>query len=57
MFIAIIYFLCLFALGTFVLEPFIGYFQYQLFDESKFLFTHQQGKCPFTNFLIYLSFL
>jgi hypothetical protein len=34
MFIAIIYCLYLFALGTIVPEPFIGDFQDQLFDES-----------------------
>jgi hypothetical protein len=40
-----IIFLCLFALGTVVLEPFIGDFQDLLFDESQFLFKDQQGKC------------
>jgi hypothetical protein len=48
MFVAFIYFLCLFALGTVVLESFVGDFQDQFFDESQFLFEDQQGKCPLT---------
>jgi hypothetical protein len=48
MFIAFIYCLCLFALGTIVPEPFVEDFQEQAFDESQFLFEDQQGKCPMT---------
>jgi hypothetical protein len=46
MFVAIIYCLCLFVLGTIVLELFIGDFHDLLFDESQFLFEDQHGKCP-----------
>jgi hypothetical protein len=55
MFIAFIYCLCLFALGTIVLEPFVEDFQEQAFDESQFLFEDQQGKCPMT--ILYLCSL
>jgi hypothetical protein len=51
MFVAFIYCLGWFALGTIVPEPYIGDFQDQLFDESQFLFEDQQGKCPLTNVL------
>jgi hypothetical protein len=34
------------ALGTIVLEPFVGDFQDKLFDESQFFFEDQRGKCP-----------
>jgi hypothetical protein len=54
MFIAIIYCLCLFALGTIVQEPFIGDFQGMPFDESLFLFEYRQGKCPLINLCLYL---
>jgi hypothetical protein len=37
MFVAFIYCLCLFALGTVVPEPFIEDFLEQAFDKSKFL--------------------
>jgi hypothetical protein len=46
MFVVFIYCLFLFALGTIVLEPFVGHFQEEVFDESQFLFEDQQGKCP-----------
>jgi hypothetical protein len=48
MFVAFIYCLCLFALGTVVTDPFFGGFQEQAFDESPFLFGEQQGKCSLT---------
>jgi hypothetical protein len=38
MFVAIIFYLCLFVLGTIVLEPFVGDFQVLVFDESHFIF-------------------
>jgi hypothetical protein len=55
MFVAIIYCLCLFALGTVVPELFIGDFHDLLIEESQFLFEDQQSKCPFINLLLYLS--
>jgi hypothetical protein len=57
MFVAIIYCLCLFVLGTVVPEPFVGDFQDLPFDESQFLFEDQQGKCPLINLYLYLSIL
>jgi hypothetical protein len=57
MLVAIIYCLCLFALGTVVPEPFIGDFQDLLIDESQFLFEDQQSKCPLINLRLYLSIL
>jgi hypothetical protein len=45
-FVAFIYCLCLFELGTIVLEPLFGDFQEQGFDESLFHFEEQKGKCP-----------
>jgi hypothetical protein len=38
MFVAIIYYLCLFALGTIVPEPFVRDFEDLPIDESQFLF-------------------
>jgi hypothetical protein len=46
MFVAFIYCLCLFLLGNVVLESFVGDFQEQAFDESKFLFEDQQAPPP-----------
>jgi hypothetical protein len=55
MFVAIIYCLCLFALGIIVPEPFVGDLQDLPFDESQFLFEDQQGKCRLINLRLYLS--
>jgi hypothetical protein len=57
MFVAIIYSLCLFVLGTIMPEPFIGDFLDLPFDESQFLFKDQQGKYPLINLCLYLSIL
>jgi hypothetical protein len=57
MFVATIYCFCLFALGTVVLDPFVGDFQDLPFDESQFLFEDQQGKCPLISLHLFLSIL
>jgi hypothetical protein len=46
MYVAFIYYLCLFVLGTVVPESFVGDFMEQEFDESQFLFEDQQAPPP-----------
>jgi hypothetical protein len=48
MFVAFIDWLCCFALGNVVPEPFSEDFQDQAFEESQLFFEDQQGKLPWT---------